>query len=133
MEMDVQGRISNAFKLRNMKIYLDDIREAPEGWIRCPNAETFISTMKRVGIYATHISFDHDLHHEHYGRSQDAWLSNPSPDWLAAPTGYDACAAFIRFARENNLPHVILTCHSANTAGKRNIEELIHQYNQSFV
>lgn len=126
-----------------MKIYLDDIREAPNGWRHFWCAEQFLHWLEVVlkrdieeGVMLNSpilcISFDHDLHMEHYGISQEVWEANPCPDGLVHPTGYDACVGFIAFAKKHNLAHVHLSCHSANVAGKRNIERIINQYDQLF-
>jgi hypothetical protein len=126
-----------------MKIYLDDIREAPNGWRQFWNAEQFLHWLEVVlkrdieegrvsKRYILCISFDHDLHREHYAISQEAWAANPCPDGLVHATGYDACVGFIAFAKKHNLERVLLYCHSANVAGKANIERIIDQYNQLF-
>lgn len=42
-----------------MKIYLDDIRDCPDGFILCRTAEEAIALIKTGQV--TFISFDHDL------------------------------------------------------------------------
>jgi len=42
-----------------MKVYLDDIREAPEGWIRTKTVDETIDLLKTGKV--THLSLDHDL------------------------------------------------------------------------
>lgn len=42
-----------------IKIYLDDERKAPEGWIRCRWPNEVIELIQKGNV--THISLDHDL------------------------------------------------------------------------
>ena len=42
-----------------MKVYLDDQREAPEGWTRTYTARATIALVEAGGV--THLSLDHDL------------------------------------------------------------------------
>ena len=83
-----------------MKIWLDDIRNAPEGWIQCKTARQaadFVDSGK-----VTHISFDHDL-----GLYLDGY-------WLA---NYIELAAM-----DNRISRITWDVHSANPVGRRNID-----------
>jgi len=42
-----------------MKIYLDDVRPAPEGWVLVMTAWKAIAALEAGGV--THLSLDHDL------------------------------------------------------------------------
>ena len=42
-----------------MKIYLDDVRDAPPGWIQTTTADTTIQFLETGRV--THLSLDHDL------------------------------------------------------------------------
>jgi len=42
-----------------MKVYLDDVRSTPDGWVRCYWPEEVIEHLKTGNI--THLSLDHDL------------------------------------------------------------------------
>jgi hypothetical protein len=57
-----------------MKVYLDDEREAPEGWFRVHWPEEAIVLLER-GLVA-HISLDHDLGDDEHGTGYDVilWL-----------------------------------------------------------
>jgi hypothetical protein len=59
-----------------MKIYLDDIREAPQGWTRTYTAKQTIELLKNNAVQE--ISLDHDLAFEHY-----------AGDYSKEETGYD--------------------------------------------
>jgi hypothetical protein len=42
-----------------VRVYLDDVREAPEGWVRTDTAGETIELLKTGEV--THLSLDHDL------------------------------------------------------------------------
>lgn len=48
-----------------MKIYLDDLRPAPEGWTRAYWPEDAIALLEAGGV--THVSLDHDLGDDAHG------------------------------------------------------------------
>ena len=93
-----------------MKLYLDDVRSAPPGWVRCLTAQEVIAWLKISGrgdisSPITHVSLDHDL-----GKIEE--------------TGYEV----IKFIQESlvngswmgSIP--TLTCHSDNPVGREHIE-----------
>jgi hypothetical protein len=59
-----------------MKIFLDDIRNAPEGWHRCYWPDEVIDLLKTKEV--THLSLDHDLGDDDKGTGYDVlkWLEN---------------------------------------------------------
>ena len=50
---------STTIEKNDMKIYLDDIRLAPTGWIRTYTVDETIQLLMTGGV--THLSLDHDL------------------------------------------------------------------------
>lgn len=87
-----------------MRIYLDDERQTPEGWVRAYTVPELINLFILHGTNIEEISLDHDL-----GDGQQ--------------TGYD----FLRWLEEkvynqelSTLP--IIKIHSANPVGRRNME-----------
>ena len=92
-----------------IKIWLDDLREAPEGWLTCRTAQEVIywldkDTIGYEKIEVTHISLDHDL-----GEIEE--------------TGYEV----IKYLQEKlvnnewnkNIPYI--DCHSDNPVGRNDI------------
>jgi hypothetical protein len=55
-----------------MKIYLDDIRAEPEGWIRVKTAQEAIGLLKSNNV--SEISLDHDLGDDINGTGYDVIL-----------------------------------------------------------
>ena len=55
-----------------MKLFLDDEREAPDGWIRIYHPDEMIRLLENGNI--THISLDHDLGNDEAGTGYDVIL-----------------------------------------------------------
>lgn len=87
-----------------MKIYLDDERVVPTGFVGVKTFDDFVKMVNDNINDITHISFDHDL-----GTDK---------------TGYD-CAVYIEM-----LVHTacfnpcVMTCHSMNPVGKMRINQV---------
>ena len=91
-----------------MKIWLDDIRPAPEGWIWSKDSSDFYSIVGAIynGV-VWKISLDHDL----------------GEDSL---TGYDLLCEIEKMVAKN--PNISLPefhIHSANPVGRKNMERAI--------
>ena len=88
-----------------MKLFLDDIREAPDGWVcvRDPHEAMDILTHGKVD----EISFDHDL-------GEGVPTGYDVATWLEAQVimGHLACPKY-------------LNCHSANPVGRKRIMQVI--------
>jgi hypothetical protein len=92
-----------------MKIYLDDIRNAPDDtWTVCRTAEEASDLLKLMGEAVEEMSFDHDLGYER-------------------TTGYDLACWMERDASEGRWDRVPpkLQVHSANPVGRKNIQAAI--------
>ena len=57
-----------------MKLFLDDVREAPPGWHRVFWPDEAIALLQKGGV--THVSLDHDLGDDSRGTGYDviAWI-----------------------------------------------------------
>lgn len=89
------------------KLYLDDLRPAPEGFIWVKSYEeftSFISPYRLPGF----ISFDHDLGEE--------------------KSGYDCAKWLIYICMEWKVPLPDFAVHSQNPVGKENIELLLRNF-----
>lgn len=81
-----------------MKIYLDDEREAPEGWYRTKQVDQTIFFLGSGLV--THISLDHDLGYEYEG----------------CPTGYDVLLWIEKEVVTNGFKPPRIKIHSANSS-----------------
>ena len=55
-----------------MRVWLDDVRPAPEGWTPARWPEEVIALLKTGGV--THVSLDHDLGDDQHGTGYDVLL-----------------------------------------------------------
>lgn len=85
-----------------MKLYVDDIRIAPEGWVQAWDAMEAIDLLKTLEV--THLSLDHDL---------------GDPD---EPTGYDIMGWIEVRVHFENFPLPEIKFHTANPTGRANMQ-----------
>jgi hypothetical protein len=90
-----------------VKLYVDDIREAPEGWQSAEGFSEAVALLQYADVEA--LSLDHDL-----------GLQNFDPEM----TGYDIAKWMVR--------HCVwpkdIYCHSMNPVGRQNIIALLKHY-----
>lgn len=137
--MSKKNKISSGYNL-----FLDDFRSLQDGvyctgnivyllkpFIIVRDYETFCKTIEEKGV-PLQVSFDHDLHPEHYGSekliSRGQWL-----EYYKKPnkkhTGY-CCAEFlINYCKKHNIPLPQILIHTLNTAGRENIQSLFLKEN----
>jgi len=78
-----------------MKVYLDDTRQAPEGWILVKTYQEAVHLLMTEDV--TDISLDHDL-----GTDE---------------TGYDVIVWIERNVYSGNIPKPTISIHTSNPAG----------------
>jgi hypothetical protein len=91
-----------------MKVFLDDVRDAPKGWILAETVEQ-TNTYLRSGI-VTHLSLDHDLGFDCEGNER---------------TGYEVLCWIEWQVIEKGFIPPILTIHSANPVGRAKMLQAI--------
>lgn len=92
---------------KTIKLYLDDLRPIPNGFIGVRSYTEFINYINQNGL-PDFISFDHDLGLEESGFDCAKWLVNYCLD------------------KKIGLPE--FTVHSQNPVGKKNIESLLNNF-----
>jgi hypothetical protein len=85
-----------------MKIYLDDERQTPDGWVRCYWPQEVIELLKNNEVEV--VSLDHDLGDDEKGTGYDVILWIEQEVFL---TGYQP-------------PKIVV--HSANSSAKQKME-----------
>lgn len=90
-----------------MRLYLDDERPTPAGWISCRWPTDVIARLQAGGV--TEISLDHDLGDDVRG------------------TGYDVLVWIERAVYHDGFEPPIMRVHSANPAGRQRMEAAIRQ------
>jgi hypothetical protein len=83
-----------------MKVYLDDERIAPEGWVQARWPDEVISLLQTGAV--THLSLDHDLGDDERGDGYDVL------QWIEE-----------QVVNSNFVPPANIGVHSANPAGKK--------------
>ena len=90
-----------------MRLYIDDVRDVPEGYDLARNSTAAIELMKyrlSVGTPYTHVSFDHDLGDDDTTRRVVMWMI------------------------EYEHPPISWNVHSANPVGKEWLEGTLSRY-----
>lgn len=100
-----------------LRVYLDDLRDAPEGWVRTYTVEETVALLK-TGKVKT-LSLDHDLGGYSHYNEELATDGLYASDFTGEKTGYD-----VLLWLENEVYHRRLTppeveVHSANSAGRK--------------
>lgn len=83
-----------------MRVYLDDERVAPEGWVQARWPDDVIKLLRTGAV--THLSLDHDLGDDQRGTGYDVLL------WIEQEV------ALYKF-----IPPNVIVVHSANPAGRK--------------
>lgn len=96
-----------------MKIWLDDLRQAPSGWQRTYNARTTIFFLETEDV--TEISLDHDL-------------GNPE----VVGTGYDVALFIYKRAFEGKKVPSVCRIHSQNPVGAKQMQSALERINDFF-
>lgn len=109
-----------------MKIYLDDMRQAPVGWTLAKSPREFMKIIDECvasGTKITDIAFDHDLHEDHYS-IWSGYGNPPSPHM----NGYDVVMWLIENHPDivKNLEGIIV--HTMNAAGGNRIEAAFNSF-----
>lgn len=89
----------------NMKVYLDDLRPTPEGWVHAYWPDEVITLLKSNEV--THLSLDHDLGDDQRG------------------TGYDVLLWIEEAVAVNGFKPPEITVHSANPAARQRMDAAI--------
>jgi|TARA_Y100000310_G_scaffold7793_1_gene8488 hypothetical protein len=93
-----------------MKLYLDDIRPAPDGWVRTRTAQETIAILKEGEV--TEISLDHDLGEGDVG------------------TGYDPLLWIEKAVHAGTLPIIpLIHIHTANPVAGSRMAQAVRQIN----
>ncbi|TZF81763.1 hypothetical protein FW774_17045 [Pedobacter sp. BS3] len=96
--------------LNNTRLYLDDLRPIPQGFIELRSYKAFVKFISENGL-PQFISFDHDLGEE--------------------KSGYDCAKWLVEYCLNTNLPLPKFEVHSQNPVGRENIEKLLYNFRRS--
>ena len=131
------------------KIFLDDIRFPEEvynglkggydentlhpiyadnsSWIILRTYKDFVDYVTKNNLNEIDvISFDHDLDFDHYKKENQ---QNIDYQRMMVKTGYHAAQWLIDYSMNNNIQIPKIRVHSLNVEGRKNIENLIKNFN----
>lgn len=103
-----------------MKLFVDDIRPAPEGWIQARTVTEAIRFLSNFSKQVGKISLDHDISYA----VEVAGTQRPFP----SPEDFSAVAYYIKAIFEDAHP-IEITIHSANPVGAANLAEILKEFN----
>jgi hypothetical protein len=93
-----------------MRIYLDDVRDTPEGWVRCYFPEEVIELLKTGEVEELSLDFDLGF------RGEEEWRTGEVPlQWLEEQV----------FTGQWHFPLPKIIVHSANPVGRARLKRAI--------
>lgn len=93
-----------------MKVWLDDLRQAPDGWVRTYNSNMTIEMLGRGNV--THLSLDHDL-----GNEDIVGNGYMVMEWLEEEASYGNF-----YIDPNNIKF-----HTANIVGRKKMNDALNK------
>lgn len=105
-----------------MKLFVDDIRPAPEGWMQARTVTEAIRTIARFGHEITDISLDHDI--------SMAVLVQGTERPFPSPETFQAVAYYIveYYNLPEKRPEPKITIHTANPVGGKDLEAILRGF-----
>lgn len=101
-----------------MKLYVDDIRTGPYGWLTVRTISGAIDIIHRYGDSISHVSLDHDISIP--VTIEGVTRPYPLPETFTVVAHYLTAHYKTRSSKER--PHV--SVHSANPDGRKRIKEI---------
>ncbi len=108
-----------------MKLWVDDIRPAPEGWERARSVTEAIRILATIPVYE--VSLDHDISMKVMVGDEDAGFSEPRP--FRSNETFEPVARYIRAAF--NPDQIIITIHTANSVAAEKMVEILNGFHPS--
>lgn len=102
-----------------MKVYLDDIREEPEGWTRTYTVKQTIELLKTGQV--TEVSLDHDLAFLHY-----------AGDYSKEETGYSVLLWIEEQVIKNNFVPPKMYIHTGNPSAMIRMKQAVESINKIY-
>lgn len=111
-----------------MKLWVDDIRPAPNGWTRAETISQAINIINRYGMGTgfnnenriTHVSLDHDISIP--VKVGGKWYNRPSPDTFKVVAYY--MVELMTNPTGGLYEDIVLTTHSSNPEGRKDIVQI---------
>ena len=117
---------------KKLYLYLDDCRVPVDSeWILVKNYDEFVDCIEKHGLEKfERISLDHDLGksamNEFFTNTYTNGLINY--DNIDEKTGMDVCKYLVNKSIETEIPLPLITVHSHNPVGRKNMKSYINSY-----
>jgi hypothetical protein len=126
--------------MESYNLFLDDFRHPYDAfniwkdtdflkleWVTVQTHDEFVKLVTKnfsEGKWPAIISFDHDLHDEHY----DMDFSDMNYLKTNVDTGYHTAKWLVEFCKSNSLDLPAFKVHSQSTSGRRNITAVLEKF-----
>lgn len=113
-----------------MKVWHDDVRPAPDGWVRARNNTEAAELLMKGGV--TVISLDHDLgadDAEQFERDSEEWWAAMVKAGQGAETGFD----LVEWMCQNGMVPGLVVVHSWNPAGAERMQHRLNFFRHRVV
>ena len=107
-----------------MRLYIDDIRPAPEGWMQARTVTDAIKTIAQFGEEITEISLDHDISIPVSANGE--YRPFPSPETFQAVAYFLAHTTDRWECNGKDLPKI--TIHTANPVGGKELQAILEGF-----
>lgn len=110
-----------------MKLWVDDIRPAPEGWTRARSVTEAIRILATMAV--EEVSLDHDISMKVMVGDEDAGFSEPRP--FRSNETFEPVARFIAAAYpvdDDGQSQLFVTIHTANSVAASKMAAILHEF-----
>jgi len=114
-----------------MKLYIDDIREAPKGWTLARTVGQAIKLIEMFGKEIDEFSFDHDISHQ----VKVGKVSRPYPcdECFCAVARYAVAYYDHCYYNEEVKDEIKTTIHTANPSGAGDLKTILVGFEPEYV
>ncbi len=105
------------------RLWIDDIRPAPDGWVEAKTVTEAIRLIHKFGYQLEEISLDHDISFP--VTVGDVERPFPSPDTFHAVAFYIATYKLFQDKVKKDLWHPKITIHTSNPDGAKAMKETL--------
>lgn len=104
-----------------MKLWVDDIRKEPDGWVRAKTVTDAIRILDTQDV--DEVSLDHDI-------SYKVSIGHGDPRPFCAPETFEPVARYIAkaYATETFISPLPITLHTANSVGAQKMAEILRGF-----
>ncbi len=107
-----------------MKLFVDDIRPAPEGWTRARSVTEAIRILATMAVEA--VSLDHDISMKVMVGDEESGFSEPRP--FRSNETFEPVAHYIAAAFDPSCRGIHITIHTANSVAAQKMRGILEEF-----